>query len=357
MKKLGFLLTLVVIFLLFPTKCMADEQMDKYISDYEDALPEDFSDIGGEGRAQESLDFYSILSYIGEALSGEGGRVGIFFALLVGATALLSLSSTVGKLSPVAESVVGICLSLPIFSSLYPIIRSVEDGITKLNLFFSSLIPIAAGVNSLGGAVSTASVQAAGMYTALNLVSGLGGRIFLSLSSLGLALALISAIGGDEISAVLSGVKGLFGWITGICTALMTALFALQSLVSSATDSASIRAIRYAASSLIPVVGSTVSGAVGTLSSGLSYAKGVIGGGAVAVIIYMAISPLALLLIYRLALSLALIISNLSGSKTASKIFTAFRFSLDMTVTVYALSALIYLFDVVVFTTVGGDFL
>lgn len=356
MKKLCILLTIIVILPFFSVYSKADGEVDKYLTDYENSLPEDFAAFGKEENSLSSLEFYSIISYLIETMSENGGRIGKFFMLLVGVSAIITVSSFIGGgLSSVSESVVGLISSILIYSSLSPVIYSVNDGITNLNSFFSSIIPIAVGVNALGGLVTTAGVQATGMYSALNLVTLLGGEIFLSLSSLGLALALISSLGGNEISSVLKGVKGMFNWITGIATALMTATFALQNLVSSAKDSATIRAIRYSASSLIPVVGSTVSGAVGTLSSGISYAKGIIGGGAVAVILYMAISPLAVLLLYRLALSLAIILSDFLGSKMPSRIFSAFRFSLDMTVTVYSLSALIYIFNIVVFTTVGGS--
>ena len=67
----------------------------------------------------------------------------------------------------------------------------------------------------------------------------------------------------------------------------------------------------------------------------------------------MALSPLILMLLYRLALTLANIFSDFAGASVASRIFTAYRFSLDMTVTVYALSALIYLFELIIFTVIG----
>ena len=115
-----------------------------------------------------------------------------------------------------------------------------------------------------------------------------------------------------------------------------------------------MRAVRYAASGLIPVVGSTVSGAISTLAAGLGYARSIVGGGAILVILYMALSPLILLLIYRLTLTLGGIFAYFSGSAMASRIFSSYRYALDMTVTVYSLSALIYLFEIIIFTVIGA---
>ena len=47
------------------------------------------------------------------------------------------------------------------------------------------------------------------------------------------------------------------------------------------------------------------------------------------------------------------VFSDFADASAASGIFNSFRFSLDMMITVYALSALIYLFEIIIFTVVG----
>jgi stage III sporulation protein AE len=112
-------------------------------------------------------------------------------------------------------------------------------------------------------------------------------------------------------------------------------------------------AAKYAASGMIPVVGSTVAGALSTLASGLSYAKGIIGVGAIVVIVGIIISPLVLLLLHRLALSLALILADFLGVSGASRIFGAFRASFDSLIAVYALCSVLYIFNAVLFMKSG----
>lgn len=354
MRKILVLLSLVVILPLFSLSCAAEDSVDEFISDFEHALPEGFEGLSDPDGLMESASPDSLISYIISALSGERGDILTFFLTLLGSAALMSAASLChDRLSHQAQSVVGIICSLLIFSSLRPLLDTVTDGISKISGFFASLIPLTLGITALGGGGATASAQAVGMYTALSSVGGLGAEIFIALSAFGLAMSLLSAFGNEGIASVCRGLRGLFGWVTGIFTALITAAFSLQTLVASSVDSASMRAVRYAASGLIPVVGSTVSGAISTLASGLSYAKGIIGGGAILVIIYIALSPLVLLLIYRLALTLATIFADFAGAAVASRIFGSYRFALDMTVTVYALSTLIYLFEIIIFTVIG----
>lgn len=354
MRKLLILLSIVVILPLFSLNISAEDKVDDYISDFENILPEGFEGMSDTDKLMERAELSTLFSEIVSALSDGKGDIAAFFFTLLGSVTLMSVGALChDRLSGAVQTSVGIVCSVLIFLSISPLINMISDAIEKISSFFASLIPIAVGITALGGGVTTASVQGSGMYAALSAVGGLGGQIFLSLSAFGLAMSLLSAFSGEGISSVLRGFRGLFGWVTGIFTALITAAFSLQTLVASSADSAAMRAVKYAASGLIPVVGSTVSGAISTLATGLTYAKGVVGGGAILVILYMALSPMVLLLAYRLSLSLCIILSDFTGSPVASRVLSAYRFALDMTITVYALSALIYLFEIVLITMMG----
>lgn len=353
MKKLLILLSIVVIIPIFTLKCSANDAADRYISDFGSALPDGFSDLSDVDMLIDRAEIGSLISEIMAIISDERGGILSFFLTLIGALLLMNVASLChDRLSSTVESVVGMITSVLIFSSVSGLLGKVNSTIEEISGFFASLIPIFVGVTAMGGGTSSAGVQATGMYTALSAVGGLGGGIFISLSSFGLAMSLLSCFGSEGVGAVCKGLRGLFGWVTGIFTALLTAAFSLQTLVASSADSAAMRAVKYAASGMIPVVGSTVSGAISTLATGLSYARGIIGGGSIVVILYMALSPMVLLLAYRLCLSVAIILADFCGG-SASRIFNAYRFSVDMTITVYALSTLIYLFEIVIITMVG----
>ena len=354
MKKVIFLLSIVVILPFFALNCYADDGIDKFVNDFKEALPEEYKEFGETDKLTDAADFGTLVSVVeGVITEGKADFLKFLFLLIGSATLLAVASLCPGKLSGAVECGAGIVCSVTVFSAISPIIDTVSSEIDKISGFFASLIPITVGITAFGGGVATASVQAVGMYTALSAVGGIADKIFLSLSAFGLAMAMLSSFNNEGIGAVCKGLKGLFNWVTGIFTALLTAAFSLQTLIASSADNAAMRAAKYAASGLIPVVGSTVSGAISTLASGLSYAKGIVGGGAIAVILYMSITPLALLLLYRLGLSLCIILTDFMGIHTGSRIFTSFRFALDMMITVYALSALIYLFEIIIVIRTG----
>lgn len=355
MRKYIFLLSIVVILLIFPTFASAEGEAEEYIKDFEEILPEEVKGLTESPELMiDSFSLKGVLSEIVSAFSGEGGAAIGFFLTLLGSVVLIALASICHqRFASQAQAAVGVICSLLIFPTVNSAFESVSASLTKISNFFLALIPIASGITALGGGTTTASVQAGGMYTAFSVIGGIGGRIFLSLSAFGLAISLLSALGSESAAAVGRGVKSFFMWLVGISAALITGAYALQTVIASAQDSASIRTARYVASGLIPVVGSTVAGALATLASGLSYAKSIIGAGAIAALLAIIISPLALLLVYRFALTVAGMLADLTGTSVASRIFSAYRFSLDMTVAVYALSALVYLFEIILFLRMG----
>ena len=127
----------------------------------------------------------------------------------------------------------------------------------------------------------------------------------------------------------------------------------LQTVVSSAADSARMRAAKYAASSMIPVVGGTVAGSLATLASGLSYVRGIIGAGAVAVLVSIFLSPLVMLLLYRLAVTLAASVSEMLSVGVAARLYRAYARCFDLVIAVYTASVLLYLFEIILFSVSG----
>ena len=354
MKKYIFLLTILVIIPFFSIRVGAEGEAEEYISDLEEILPDSLSGI--TENTDELIEYAGARWIFGEILSvlnEGGGEIGGFLVLLIGLVALVGLASLCpGNFSTAVKTCVCIVASVLIFERLSRLFGSVTESLSQLCDFFGALIPITVGVTALGGGAASAAVQSSGMYTALSLIGGFGGEIFSSLSALGLAMSLASAMGSEGALAVSRGVKSLFGWLLGIFTAVLTGTLSLQTMIASAADSAAIRAAKYMASGLIPVVGTTVSSALSTLAGGLSYAKGVIGGGAIVALLSIALSPLVMLLAYRLTLSIGIILSDFTGGG-ASGIFSAYRFSLDTLIALYALSAVIFIFQTVLFIKIG----
>ena len=355
MKKLCYLLTIIVILWFFAIPVSAEESVDSLLSQFESMLPEDMHGISEDSDMLiERFSIKGLFEMLFASVSDERGNFISFCLLLLGSVGVYFLASGChNDFKKQTEAAVGCVISLAIFPTVFSALSAVSHSLSALSDFFAALTPIAVGITALGGGAATSGVQAGGMYAAFTLIGGVGSRFFLVISSLGLSLALLSALGTPSVKSVGKGVKGLFGWTVGIFTTVITSVFTLQTLVASAADSAAMRTAKYMATGLIPVVGSAVSGALATLASGLTYAKAVVGGGAIFVILSIAISPLVMLLLYRLALTLGSSLAGLVGAGGLSDLLLSYRFVMDMTVTAYVLSVIVYLYQMILFLRIG----
>ena len=355
MKKIVKMTTIIVIFFMFCLKVSAGGYSDDQLASFDKIMPDGLSGITEDTDALiDSVGIGALVLEIKSIVERDGSAVLGFFLSCVGLCALMAVASAMSsRLARVATVGVGAIASLKIFHGISGLFSSVTDNLERLTDFFGSAIPIFTAVSVSSGAVGTASVQAVGMNFTLSLINDVGTAIMLFAVELGLVFAMLSFFGDERIGTLSSSVSSFFKWICGISATAIIATLSLQSVVSSAADTAAMRAAKYAASGIIPVVGGTVSGALSTLTSGLAYVRGVIGAGAVAAVVSIALSPLVMMLLYRAALSLSSSLCSLFAPDSAIKILVVYRAALDSLIAVYSLSSCVIIFEIILFMKSG----
>lgn len=350
MRKIVILISIVVIIPIFSLTTLANDGVDKYIDEFESIVPDELVGITDEDVLAERVGFDGILGEIYAIISDKGGEVVSFLLLLLGGVVILSLTRGMRtELYEITSVGVSVVLISVVASRLLGMLATLEGDIGTVSEFFCALIPIFSAVSVAGGGVSTAAVYAASMNTAASFVTGIVAPTFTATAALGFAVGLLGAIDPEIAGGVSGSVSKFFSWLVGIVTALLMGTLALQTVIGSVKDCASIRAARYAASGMIPVVGGTVAASLATLASGIAYVKGVIGVGAAAVIITLFLSPLVLLLLYRGAISIASTVASMLSVGVAARLYDSLRRGVDLYIAIYAVSILIYIFEIILF--------
>lgn len=326
-----------------------DAILEEFMSLVPDDFPKSISELG------EGLSIGSVIEYIKDALVAGASGVLSFFGMLIGIAVLMSLSEHIGGAAPTVKSAVGAVLITPAALGLIPLLMRVGEGIREGNAFFSEIIPIMSALSAAGGLTSTAAAESVGMSFTLGIASSFVDGFMLPLLSVLTALSLISALDADSaVSALCSSVKGFFTFFAGLITTVIISVFALQSVVTTAADGMTMRAVKYAISGMVPVVGSTVSASISFLSSGAAYAAKFIGVSSVLVIVSLFGSLLIELFLFRLAFSLAISVCELTGASSGKRILGSVRSALDALISLFVSVALIYVAEIVVFIACAG---
>lgn len=363
--RAALFVSLVVPMFLFVTSVSANAEetqksedvygkIDKIVEDFADILPEGYEENADIGSATESLGIKRILgSILGEIMDKKGDVISLLL-MFIGVALLGSLASLydtdTGAFS--SRAVGCVCAAL-LFDRLSFLAVGTVESLGEIADFFRALIPVCLAVNSLGTSPTTATAQALGMGVTLSIYSHLASSLILPLVSAVFVSSAASSV--DAVfGRIAKGVRSIFLWVMGIFTALVGATFSLQSVISASADSALIRGARYAVNSTVPIVGGAVSGALGILTSGVSYARGVVGGGAVAVMISLILSPLVTLLLYRGCLKAGILFASLISSDGSAAVLSSFLGALDVLIAAYTLTMAVYVVEIVAFLKGGA---
>ena len=358
-KILIIILLTVAAVLLFPTVSFASEPADNLWRDYLEIVP----GADGSESPDDVLSNVGFDSLIGEIVAGVIDSISpaaSFFALVLGIAALIAMTE-ISYTSELGDkrgtsAAISVIAAAVVLMHIKGAVIAVRNGLSELTALFSGLIPILSGILAAGGRIESAAMQAMNMNITLGIISFVESRLLMPLVSSLFCLSAISGLDGGGVSKIAKSFKGLFTFLSGLVTAVLAASLSLQSLITRTKDSAYLAAARYAASGMIPMVGGAVSSALSTLGGGLSIVRGAVGAGALVAIISIAISPLIMLLLYKLSLAIA--VSLLEGSMGTSggvRVFSAMKGAFDALISVYAMAATVAVLEIVIFLKCGVD--
>lgn len=333
----------------FKAESLIDTEAQRFLSDFTKILPNGLE----EAADGEMIGFPALIQELLSVFSKDAGAVGTFFTFIIGISALMALAALFsGKLSRTAECAVSVICSVAIFSMIYTTAALAAEALSGILGFVSAFIPIITGAVAYGGGVGAAATGMAGANMTLGIIGAFIIPLMTSCSSMILALGLVGSAGADS-GVLCAKVKSFFVWLVGLCSVLLLSSLALQSAIASAADTAAMRAAKYAATGTVPIVGSTVSSAMGVLVSGASYIKSTLGTGALTVILLTSLSPLVLLLIYRFIISLGEGVLEFVGANNGARMLGSVRAAFDALCAVFAITVSVLIIEIVLLMKSG----
>lgn len=223
--------------------------------------------------------------------------------------AILSLAMIRGLIDRETEilNVIGTLVAVGIlYSSVNDCVSLVDETITAATVFMYSYVPVFSSILASGGSYSSGVSYYLVILGVCELISFFVKNLlvpFLGFTiAASVAEALNSGISGFNLSSTL---RNIAVWILGLIATLFIGVISVQGILGTAADSLGIRAVKFAASSLIPVVGGAMSDAYSTFSGSISFLRSGVGAVGIAVILLTVISPAVTVLCLKIVLSLA----------------------------------------------------
>ena len=159
---------------------------------------------------------------------------------------------------------VGVSLLIPLCDCL----RQASEAVNGALVFMGSFVPVYAAVLATNGQMSSAlSYQTIVLFVSEGFTL-LMGQVIAPLLSVSLGLGVVGGLGSEwKLDSISGFLNKLCAWMTGLCCTIFVGLLSLQSLVGASADSVTIRAVRFSVVNLVPVIGSSIGEAFGTIQN------------------------------------------------------------------------------------------
>ncbi len=326
-----------------------------------DAIPDETAKKLPMGDIFSSEDIYESFSFeyfftlikntLFSAISDSVGTLSSVMGLIIAASALSALKGVLrsDSLTVLFEFLSCICLMLMLYNSIYSLVEGVRLYLTQLTGIVGAMIPVMIAIGTAGGNLSASGVSANAMMLGIAFVESLAVGGLFPVLQLSFGLSIASGFGGLRLGGISKLVRGVFTWILGLISAVISAVMTFQTSIASRADSLSMRAVKFAASKAVPVVGGIASDAVSAVAGSLSLVRTTVGWVGVIIIAVLTLPVIIKIILMRLCVNISCTAADIIGLERESNLLSDMCGLLGFLAAVCVICALMFVYAAALF--------
>ena len=312
----------IVAILMFTFPVFADETDEVYdelyrgseIAELDGSIDSKARDILGD-LGLDLSDYNSFLnidadSYINVVLSFiKSGLKKPFSAMALGFGVIIICSAFGGMLGSklqVSDTYNYICTLSLLAVVLTPLMNAISAGISAIKsvgVFMLSFIPIYSGLIIASGGVATGTIYQSVMLIFCELITEGLAFIISPLISAYVCIGVASSVSSiDGAYMIALRIKSVANWLIGFIMTLFSGFLSIQSIVSRAADSITIKTARFFVGSFVPVVGTALGEALTTVTAGVGLLKATAMSWCIVVLVIILLPLVVELLLWRVVM-------------------------------------------------------
>ncbi len=282
--KIFLIITALLVAFQFSAKALdtsdLENSLDELKNSLSDEAKEDLEGLGVDSYSfnnVSNISFTSVISLISEKIGENSVKpfsssavviaVIILYALLNGYKNNLRAISTSQVLSVVSTLCITCALIFPIIDLVDSSIEMLKDASNFMLLY----IPVMIAILSFSGHVISSASYYSMVMIMCQTVSQIASKFIAPILNIYLGFCVSSAI-TDRVN--LKGFCALFSkiikWMIAFIMTVFSAMLTIRSIITTAYDSVTTRAVRFTLSSFIPVVGAAISEAYKSIQGSLN---------------------------------------------------------------------------------------
>lgn len=266
-----------------------------------------------KGKIDAKTIYSSVLKILGDEITSSITIIGGILAIIVIHAILRNIGENIGNnsISQIAYYVEYILIVTLIMKSFLTVIDMVKDAIVNLVSYINILIPLLlALVVTSGTAVTASAVQPVILWLIVLLGNGITMYILpilLISTVLGIVSNLSDKIQMGKLSKML---KSSIVWVMGFVLTLFVSFLSLEGTLTSGVDGLTLKGLKSASSTFIPVVGKVLSDSVDTVLGATAVIKNAVGIVGIIVVLGICVVPIIKLIVLNILYNLSAAIAE-----------------------------------------------
>ena len=288
-KVLTILLVIILFFSVSSITVNAEESFLYDLSDLYNSLSDEakqsLDNIGANEADASLLSNISFSSIINEILNIASNNISSPFKGLISISAILLvcslLSAYKNSLSNDVSNAINIVSTLCITSAVaLPAISVINNASSVINIasnIMLAYIPVMVVMMSSSGHIISSGSCYATMIATGEGIAQLSSKVIIPFLNMFLGISITSSVSPEiNLSGFTNMISKTVKWLLGFSMAIFTTVLSLKQIINTSLDSVSSKAVKFALSSFVPIVGSalsdaykTVQGSIGVMKSGV----------------------------------------------------------------------------------------
>ena len=273
---------MLVLFLTVPAKALIPEEIETSAPEAARELWENLDDTADQNTLWNGASrlFEKAVEFCGENLKSIAGSVtgllsAVFLSILAQECINASQHPTMVNYAPMAGV---LAITLIAAGSVKSMMGLAAQTIEELDVFAKALLPTLAAATAAGGGVVSASARQVTTVVFSNLLLSLIHQVLMPMVYYYIAaLAVDTVLSEHPLQGMASGIKKAVVWaLTGTMT-VFAGYLTISGAVASAGDALTMRVAKSAVSTAVPVVGSIISEAAGSVLASTLLLKNSVG--------------------------------------------------------------------------------
>jgi len=242
-----------------------------------------------------------------------------------------------------------ICISALIYSFLTPVFDESANYLKDTNVFMTLMLPIMSALGVAGGNAAAVIVENLQVISVVNFFDVLIANYLMPLLKICFAMSLTSVICNVNISGINKFIKTSIISISVFALTLLTAIFYFQNSLATAADTLSMRGVRFAAGTFIPLIGSLVGEASKTVIGSIMYIKSTVGIFIIVILIFLTLIPVLKIVVKKTVLYICKIVCDILGLDTEGIFIKEINDLLNILMIFLIMSGIYFIISITVF--------